>query len=145
MEGRHILCRNTHSIFDEHSSCLRMILEHSTQACCLMCQPFGLCDPNWTQVSGAYRPQQRVCQTFGLENTGVFCFTRRADHCLTRRRRGCGLGATVGYVKRSLFIDSAPGSKSMAMFISQTSQMERTAEHTNELLCFRGCSSVSTD
>jgi len=64
-----------------------MILEPSTGACCLMCQPFGLSGPNWIQVSGAYRPRQRVCQPFGLENIRVFCFMRRGEPGLTQTRK----------------------------------------------------------
>jgi hypothetical protein len=73
------------------------------------------------------------------------------SHAKTQRRKGCGLGGTVGYVQRSLSIDSAPGSKSIATIISQTSQMEWTAEHTRapmshakeprtlqKIECFRG-------
>jgi hypothetical protein len=33
--------------------------------------PSGFAVPNWIQVSGAYRPRQRVYQPFGLENTRV--------------------------------------------------------------------------
>jgi hypothetical protein len=51
-----------------------------------MCQPFGLCDPKWIQVSGSYRPRQRVCQPFGLENTRVLLHAG-GEPGLTQRRK----------------------------------------------------------
>ena len=65
-----------------------MILEPSTGACRLMCQPFGLSGPNWIQVSGAYRPRQRVCQPFGLETAEILLYAagRTGAHAKTRRK-----------------------------------------------------------
>jgi hypothetical protein len=59
---------------------------------------------------------------------------------LTQRRKDAKGGATVGYVKRSLSIGSAPGIKSTAMIISETSRAEGTAEHTGLLPLLALCS-----
>ena len=57
-----------------------------------------------------------------------------------KTQRKTGVGSNVGYVKRSLSIDSVRGIKSMAMIISETSRTEGTAEHTALLPLLALCS-----